>query len=235
MRDLKIGDEITAVVLSTDDGKGNLVLSRKEAANDIAWENLETGKAEGTLYPVKISKSVNGGFIAFVNGIRGFIPISRLSLRRIEEDEKEQYVGTTVEVVIIDLNKEKNSLVLSAREQEEKKAQEEKAKRFSAVSVGMVSKGTVESIMPYGCFVNLGEGLSGLVHISQIAHKRLKTPNEEVKIGQEVDVKVIDIKDGKISLSMKALVDFMEKNEEIDEGPCEIGRASCRERVCQYV
>ena len=76
--------------------------------------------------------------------------------------------------------------------------------------------------MPYGCFVNIGDGVSGLVHISQIAHKRLKTPSEVVKPGQEVDVKVIDIKDGKISLSMKALVDVMEKNEnDEEEGPSE--------------
>ena len=88
-------------------------------------------------------------------------------------------------------------------------------------SPGTVTKGIVESIMPYGCFVNIGDGISGLVHISQIAHKHLKTPHEVVKEGEEVEVKVIDVKDGKVSLSMKALVDVMEKTETEDDIPTE--------------
>lgn len=222
MDDLKIGDEISCIVIGDEDGNGNLLLSLKQAANILAWESLIEGKENETVYTVKISKSVNGGFVAYLSGIRGFIPISRLTLKRIEEEEKESYVGKTYKVIIADIDQDKNSLILSARELEERQAQIEHDEKVAAVKVGTVTKGVVESIMPYGCFVNIGEGLSGLVHISQIAHKRLKSPSEEVKVGQEVDVKVIEIKDGKISLSMKALVDFMEKNEtDEEEGPSE--------------
>lgn len=222
MDDLKIGDEINAIVVNADDGNGNLVLSLKKANSILAWESLVEGKNNETVYNVKISQSVNGGWIAYVNGIRGFIPVSRLSMRRIEDADKESYVGKKVDVIIIDVNEEKNSLVLSGRELEEKIAIKEHEEKVRAVKVGTITKGIVESIMPYGCFVNIGDGVSGLVHISQIAHKRLKTPSEVVKPGQEVDVKVIDIKDGKISLSMKALVDVMEKNEtDEEEGPSE--------------
>ena len=137
-------------------------------------------------------------------------PLSAAGSRR---DKKDSWTG---------LLKPSMSLVLSGRELEEKIAIKEHEEKVRAVKVGTITKGTVESIMPYGCFVNIGDGVSGLVHISQIAHKRLKTPSEVVKPGQEVDVKVIDIKDGKISLSMKALVDVMEKNEtDEEEGPSE--------------
>lgn len=222
MDNLKIGEEISCIVIGEEDANGNMLLSLRQATNILAWEGLKEGKEEGTIYSVKISKSVNGGWIAYLNGIRGFIPVSRLSLSRIEDEEKESYVGKTYDVIIADINEDKGSLILSARELEERKAAKEHEEKVLAVKPGTVTKGIVESIMPYGCFVNIGNGLSGLVHISQIAHKRLKTPQEEVKLGQEVDVKIIEVKDGKISLSMKALVDFMEKNEtDEDEGPSE--------------
>ena len=222
MDDLKIGEEITCIVIGEEDANGNLILSLKQAAKILAWEALAEGKENETVYSVKISKSVNGGWIAYLNGIRGFIPVSRLSLKRIEDSEKEDYVGRTYDVLIVDMDEKKNSLVLSAKELEQRRADKEHEEKLLAVKPGTITKGIVESIMPYGCFVNIGDGLSGLVHISQISHRRLKTPSEEVKEGQEVDVKVIDIKDGKISLSMKALVDIMEKNDTEDkESPSE--------------
>lgn len=211
--EIKVGDEIDAIVVREDDGKGNLLLSLKQAAEINAWDALHEGFENGTVYTVKVSRAVKGGVVAFLNGIRGFIPVSRLCIKRISDEEKEAFVGKEIEVIITEVDKEKKSLVLSAREQEEKKAREEHDKRVAAVTVGMVTKGVVESIKPYGCFVKLSDGLSGLVHISQISHRHLKTPNEEVKVGDEVNVKVTDVKDGKISLSMKALIDVMEKNE----------------------
>ncbi len=217
MEDLKIGEEISAIVIMADDGNGNLVLSLKQATEILAWDSLREGMLDKTEYSVKIAKATNSGFITYVNGIRAFIPISRMSIKRIEDDEKEAYVGKTVTAVIIEANEDKRSLILSAREIEERKVNEEYQNKVSAIKVGLVTKGVIESIMPYGCFVNIGDGLSGLVHISQIAHKRIKSPNEVVKLGEEVEVKVIDIKDGKISLSMKALLDIMEKTETEEE------------------
>lgn len=221
MDHLTIGQEISTVVIKDDDGNGNLVLSLKEATETLAWRSLNEGKLERKVYEVKISGQVNGGMVAYLEGIRGFIPISRLSMKRVEDDEKASYIGKKVNVIVIEANEEKRNLILSARELEEEQAKKEYEDKVKAIKPGLVTKGVVESIMPYGCFVDLGDGISGLVHISQIAHERLKTPHEVVKEGQEVNVKVIDVKDGKVSLSMKALVDVMEKSEPEDDTPTE--------------
>ena len=218
---LIIGQEISTVVINEDDGNGNLVLSLKQATESLAWESLKEGMLERKVYEVKVSAAVNGGMVAYLEGIRGFIPISRLSMNRVEDSDKESYIGKKINVIIIEANDEKGNLILSARELEQEQAREEYANKVRAIRPGTVTKGIVESIMPYGCFVNIGDGISGLVHISQIAHKHLKTPHEVVKEGEEVEVKVIDVKDGKVSLSMKALVDVMEKTETEDDIPTE--------------
>ena len=221
MDNLVIGQEISTVVVNEDDGNGNLVLSLRMATRTLAWETLKEGMLERKVYEVKISAAVNGGMVAYLEGIRGFIPISRLSMKRVEDSDKDSYIGKKINVIIIEANEDKGNLILSARELEEEHAREEYANKVKAIRPGMVTKGIVESIMPYGCFVNIGDGISGLVHISQIAHKHLKTPHEAVKEGEEVEVKVIDVKDGKVSLSMKALVDVMEKTETEDDVPTE--------------
>lgn len=218
---LIIGQEISTVVINEDDGNGNLVLSLKQATESLAWESLKEGMLERKVYEVKVSAVVNGGMVAYLEGIRGFIPISRLSMNRVEDSDKESYIGKKINVIIIEANDEKGNLILSARELEQEQAREEYANKVRAIRPGTVTKGIVESIMPYGCFVNIGDGISGLVHISQMAHKHLKTPHEVVKEGEEVEVKVIDVKDGKVSLSMKALVDVMEKTEIEDDIPTE--------------
>ncbi len=211
--DLKPGAEIDAIVIRKDDSNGNLVLSLKQANYINAWREIEEALENGTEYTVKIAESVKGGAVAYLNGIRGFIPTSRLSIARLDNEAKEALVGKTVSVIVVEADADRRKLILSAREAEERKAEEERAEKLSEIHTGMVLKGVVESIKPYGCFVDIGNGLSGLVHISQIANKRIKTPGEVVKQGQEVDVKITEIKDGKISLSMKALQDIMEKNE----------------------
>ena len=211
--DLKPGAEIDAIVIRKDDSNGNLVLSLKQANYINAWREIEEALENGTEYTVKIAESVKGGAVAYLNGIRGFIPTSRLSIARLYNEAKEALVGKTVSVIVVEADADRRKLILSAREAEERKAEEERAEKLSEIHTGMVLKGVVESIKPYGCFVDIGNGLSGLVHISQIANKRIKTPGEVVKQGQEVDVKITEIKDGKISLSMKALQDIMEKNE----------------------
>ncbi|MBE5938162.1 MAG: S1 RNA-binding domain-containing protein [Lachnospiraceae bacterium] len=221
MDKLTIGQEISTVVINNDDGNGNLVLSLKDATKALAWETLRDGMLERKVYEVKISGAVNGGMVAYLEGIRGFIPISRVSMKRVEDSERDSYVGKKINVIIVEANEDKGNLILSARELEEEKAREEHDNKVKAIKPGAVVKGIIESIMPYGCFVNIGDGLSGLVHISQIAHKHIKTPHEVVKEGEEVEVKVIDTKDGKISLSMKALVDVMEKTETEDDVPSE--------------
>ncbi|HIX98119.1 MULTISPECIES: S1 RNA-binding domain-containing protein [Clostridia] len=175
------------------------------------WNVVQRYMENKTTLPVKVEGIVNGGAIAMVEGLRGFIPASRLSLSYIED--LETYLLKDIEVRVIEVNQAENRLILSAREilrEKEKKAMEEK---IANVKVGSVVKGKVESLQTYGAFVRLEDGLSGLVHVSQISRKRVKSPKDVLSVGDEVTVKIIGLKDGKISLSMKALE---EKDEEED-------------------
>ena len=203
--EVHVGDEVTATVLRTDDGQGHLLLSRKAAADDVAWKKLQQYLEEKTVLDVKIGGVVKGGVVAYVEGIRGFIPASKLSLSYVEN--LEDWLNKEIQVQVITVEPEKKRLVLSARELLREKAAEERRAKISNVQVGLVTEGKVESIQPYGAFIDLGDGLSGLVHVSQISDKRIKTPDAVLKVGDTVKVKVIAIKDGKLSLSMKALKD----------------------------
>ena len=208
-----IGDEISATVLRRDDGEGHILLSVKEANEVLAWDKLRKYQEENTRLTVKISGIVKSGVIAYVEGIRGFIPASKLALNYVED--LEEWLGKEIEVRVITADEEEDHLVLSAREILREKADEDRKARVSNVEVGLVTEGTVESIQNYGAFINLGNGLSGLVHVSQVCEKRIKTPAAVLKVGDKVKVKVIGIKDGKLSLSMKALNDVAA--EEIQE------------------
>lgn len=203
--DVHVGDEVTATVLRTDDGQGHILLSRKAAADELAWKKLQQYMDEKTVLDVKIGGVVKGGVIAYVEGIRGFIPASKLSLSYVEN--LENWLNKEIQVQVITVEPEKKRLVLSARELLREKAAEERRAKISNVQVGLVTEGKVESIQPYGAFIDLGDGLSGLVHVSQISDKRIKSPDVVLKVGDTVKVKVIAIKDGKLSLSMKALKD----------------------------
>lgn len=213
------GDEIQAMVLRRDDGQGNILLSRANAADVIAWDKLKELQESGEVLDVVVKGIVNGGAIAYVEGVRGFIPASKLALNYVEDTE--EYLNKPLQVRVIDVDKEKKRLVLSAKEILREKAEEERRNKISNIEVGFVTEGTVESLQPYGAFVDLGNGVSGLVHISQICEKRIKKPSEAVSVGDKVKVKVIAIKDGKLSLSIKEASDLMAKEveEEVFELP----------------
>lgn len=172
------------------------------------WNVVARYQEEGTNLHVKVEGIVNGGVIAMVEGLRGFIPASRLSLSYIED--LETYLLKEIDVRVIEANQAEGRLILSAREilREQKK---QKMQKLASVQVGSVVKGTVESLQSYGAFVRLENGLSGLVHISQISTQRIKSADQVLHVGDEVDVKVIGIKDGKISLSIKALAEDAER------------------------
>lgn len=176
------------------------------------WNLVTKYMEEKTVLPVKVEGVVNGGVIVMIEGLRGFVPASKLSLSYIED--LETYLLKDIEVQVIDVDQANNRLVLSAREilkAKEKKARED---QIASLKVGTVLEGTVETLQNYGAFIKLDNGLSGLVHVSQISQKRVKTPSDVLNAGDKVTVKVIGIKDGKISLSMKAL-------EEVKEEPVE--------------
>ncbi|MBS5123104.1 MAG: S1 RNA-binding domain-containing protein [Blautia sp.] len=204
------GDEVSATVIRKDDGNGNILLSRVEAADVLAWEKIREYKESGEALDVTVKGITNAGVIAYVEGIRGFIPASRLSLGYVEDTE--EYLNRQIRVQVIEFDKDSKKLILSARELLREQAEEERKKKISNVQVGLVTEGTVESLQPYGAFVDLGNGLSGLVHISQICEKRIKKPSEVLSVGDRVKVKVTAVKDGKLSLSIKEASDMMAKD-----------------------
>lgn len=220
-QDVAIGDTVSAEVISLDDGNGNILLSRKQANDVLVWDKLKEYMENGTDLTVQIKGVVNKGVIAYAEGIRGFIPASKLSLSYVEN--LEDWLLKEIQVRVITADAEAHRLVLSAREILKEKEAEEKKALVSNVQVGLVTEGVVESVKDYGAFVRLSNGLTGLVHVSQISDKHIKNPRTVLNEGDTVKVKVIGIKDGKISLSMKALNDVA--SEEIQEEAVEIPQA----------
>lgn len=225
MQSLKEGDKVKAVITRLDDGEGNVALSVKEALKEAAWEKVEQYLEDGTVLTVKVAGIVNKGVIAYVEGLRGFIPASHLDIGFVEDTNT--FLGKEVEAKVITADRAKNRLVLSVKEVLFDKRRAERQAKIDAVEVGSVLTGKVDSIKPYGAFIDLGDGVSGLCHISQIAHKRIESPSEVLKLGQEVKVKVLKVADGKISLSIRQAEDGAneeapakrERRERTDRGP----------------
>lgn len=201
MRDLKIGDSIQAIVIQTDDGKGNVELSLKEANEMSAWEHLKELMEQETVVTVKIKESVKSGVIAYLEGIRAFIPASQLALTFVEDTKA--FIGRQVEAKVITVEEGAKKLVLSVKAVLKEREAEHDREKIAMLVPGSVFEGTVESFMPYGAFVQMDNGLTGLVHISKISMKRIKKPSEVLSVGQKVKVKVLEVKDGKISLSIR--------------------------------
>lgn len=203
--------------LTMDDFKEELEASYKAAEEAVAdtedldpvWATLKGYMDEKTVLTVKVGGVVNAGVIAYVENVRGFIPASRLSLEHVED--LNEFLNKKIKVRVITADPEKKRLVLSARELLREEARAEAAQKKQAamdqVNVGDVMDGTVETLKDYGAFVRLENGLSGLVHVSQISDKRVTSPSKVLKEGETVKVKVTAIKDGKLSLSMKALIE----------------------------
>ena len=182
------------------------------------WNIVKDYLAKETVLTVKVEGVVNGGVITMLEGIRGFIPASQLSLSYVEN--LEDFLLQEIEVQVIEANQADNRLILSARKLLKAKERAAKEALRASVQVGCVLSGTVESLQSYGAFIRLENGLSGLVHVSQISDKRIKAASDVLSVGQTVDVKVIGNQNGKLSLSMKALLE--PKEEEIVEEKVEI-------------
>ena len=171
--------------------------------NDAKWDEFEKMMEDKVVFTVPIDESVKAGVVTSLKGVRAFIPASQLSTSYVEDTN--EWIGKEIDVVIITADRDKQRLVLSGREAAKIKRSHEKKARIDALAVGTVLEGKVETIKPYGAFVDLGNGISGLVHISQMSTKRVATPEEVCKEGDVVKVKVTKVKDGKVSLSMRAL------------------------------
>lgn len=172
------------------------------------WEKFQQMLDSKEKVSVKIEDAVKGGVIAYIDEVRGFIPASHLSTQHVEN--LEDYKGKELEVVVITVDPEKNRLVMSHRELEKGARKNNRAAKLASIKAGDVLKGKVDSIKDYGAFVDLGDGVTGLLHVSQLSHNRVKSVDAVLKEGEEVEVKVLGVEGGKISLSIKALTEAPE-------------------------
>ena len=215
---VKVGDEIDVYIKSLGGDNGGS-LSKVEADKMAAWKDIEVIKEKGETVEAKVAKEVKGGLVAYVMGLRGFIPASQMELHFVKD--LSVYVDQTVEAEIIEIDVQKRRLVLSRRKLLERDRAEKEEAVFSAIEPEMTVRGTVKRLVDYGAFIDIG-GVDGLAHISDLAWHRVKHPSEVLEVGQELDVFVKSVdKDAKrISLSVKdTLPDpWVEKAEKYAEG-----------------
>ena len=212
---LEVGQEVNVYVLNPEDQNGNVVLSFKRAQEEMSWENVEKMIAEETVVDTKIIGFNKGGLIAAVGNLRGFVPSSQISaMRRAQsagdtpEQRWQKMVGQPISVRIIEVDRERRRLILSERATNVESRSSMKDRVISELEEGKVYTGKVTSLADFGAFVNIN-GADGLVHLSELSWERLNHPKEILEVGQEVQVKVINVDRDKkrIGLSMRALQD----------------------------
>ncbi|MGH9074127.1 MAG: 30S ribosomal protein S1, partial [Acidimicrobiales bacterium] len=197
-----LGEQIEALVLQKEDKEGRLVLSKKRAQYERAWGKIEAIKAEEGVVKGPVIEVVKGGLILDI-GLRGFLPASLVELRRVRD--LAPYVGRTIEAKIIELDKNRNNVVLSRRAWLEETQREQREEFLTNLKPGEKRRGTVSSVVNFGVFVDLG-GMDGLVHVSELSWKHVDHPSSVVAVGDEIEVQVLDVDLDKerISLSLKA-------------------------------
>jgi small subunit ribosomal protein S1 len=199
---VEIGQEVEAKVVSIDDAKEKLVLSKRQIDGTRAWEDLQTKFESGEAFDVIIADVVKGGLVADV-GVRGFIPASMVERHFVEDFS--DYKGRTLRVKVKEIDRENNKVILSAKDVLDADYEQQKQQIMSNLQPGQVLEGTVQRLTPFGAFVDIG-GVDGLVHVSEMAWSHVAHPADVVSEGQTVNVKVlkVDPSVGKISLSIKA-------------------------------
>ncbi|MGH3328304.1 MAG: 30S ribosomal protein S1, partial [Streptomycetales bacterium] len=199
---VSVGDHIEALVLQKEDKEGRLILSKKRAQYERAWGTIEKIKDEDGIVTGTVIEVVKGGLILDI-GLRGFLPASLVEMRRVRD--LQPYVGKELEAKIIELDKNRNNVVLSRRAWLEQTQSEVRQTFLTTLQKGQVRTGVVSSIVNFGAFVDLG-GVDGLVHVSELSWKHIDHPSEVVEVGQEVTVEVLDVDmvRERVSLSLKA-------------------------------
>jgi len=197
-----VGDLVEALVLQKEDKEGRLILSKKRAQYERAWGDIEKIKAEDGVVEGTVIEVVKGGLIMDI-GLRGFLPASLVEMRRVRD--LDPYIGQKIEAKIIELDKNRNNVVLSRRAWLEQTQSAVRQNFLTELTKGQVRKGVISSIVNFGAFVDLG-GVDGLVHVSELSWKHIDHPNEVVQVGDEVTVEVLDVdmERERVSLSLKA-------------------------------
>ena len=198
---VQMGDKVEALVLQKEDKDGRLILSKKRAEYERAWISVEEKFAAGENVEGEVIEVVKGGLILDI-GLRGFLPASLVDLRRVKD--LSTYIHSTLEARVIEMDRNRNNVVLSRRVVLEEGRKAERAEVLTKLAKGMRLKGTISSIVDFGAFVDLG-GIDGLVHISELSWSHVNHPSEVVKVGQEVEVEVLDVDMSRerISLGLK--------------------------------
>ncbi len=212
LESLKVGDNIFASVVESENKDGNVELSLRQAGQERVWQTLKQKMESKEIVATKILAANKGGLMVEINNVMGFLPVSQLSVEhypRVEEGDKNRilaalnsYVGQSFKVQIITADSEEEKLIVSEKAVFEKEMEE----KLSQLHMGDVVTGTVTGVVDFGVFVKFGE-LEGLVHISELAWQRIENPKDIVRVGQEVTAKIIAIEKGRVSLSMKQLQD----------------------------
>lgn len=207
---LKPGDPIFASVVETENKEGNVELSMRQAGQERVWQALKDKLESKEVVPTKILAANKGGLMVEMNGVMGFLPVSQLSLEhypRVEDGDKNRilqvlnsYVGQSFNVQVITADQNEEKLIVSEKSVFEK----EMESKLSKLKIGDVVHGTITGVVDFGVFVKFGD-LEGLVHISELAWQRIENPKDIVRVGQDVEAKVIAIEKGRVSLSIKQL------------------------------
>src|SRR5919108_6526072 len=199
--EVKVGDEIDALVLTKEDTEGRLILSKKRARFEIAWKAIEAAATSGDPVTGRVIEVVKGGLILDL-GVRGFLPASLVDIRRVQD--LDEFLGQELRCKVIELNRSRNNVVLSRRAVLEEERKEQRQKILDRLNPGDVVEGTISNIVDFGAFVDL-DGMDGLIHISELSWSHVNHPSEVLEIGDVVPVKVLDIdKDRqRISLGLK--------------------------------
>ena len=198
---VELGQRLEALVLQKEDADGRLVLSAKRAAFEKAWNRIEESHAEQKTVEGPVIEVVKGGLIIDI-GLRGFLPASLVDIRRVRN--LESFMGQRLECKVIELNRSRNNVVLSRRAVLEEERKEERERILTSLEEGNIVKGTVSNLVDFGAFVDL-EGIDGLIHISELSWNHVDHPSEVVEVGEEVEVKVLEVDRSRerISLGLK--------------------------------
>jgi small subunit ribosomal protein S1 len=199
--EVNLGDEIDALVLTKEDAEGRLILSKKRARFELAWKSIEKAAESGEPVTGRVIEVVKGGLILDL-GVRGFLPASLVDIRRVQD--LDEFLGTELRTKVIELNRSRNNVVLSRRAVLEDERKEMRQAILDRLNPGDVVPGVISNIVDFGAFVDL-DGMDGLIHISELSWSHVNHPSEVLEIGQEVQVKVLDIDRDRqrISLGLK--------------------------------
>ena len=199
---VQVGDEIDVYIVRREDAEGQIVLSKKIADQTLIWDEIATAHETGTPVSARITERIKGGLRVTIGSLRGFLPASQVELRPIQN--LEQYVGQTLDMIVISLSKRRHNIVLSRRACLEAELAQKRSEVLSTLEEGQRIKGVVKNITAFGAFVDLG-GVDGLLHKTDMAWRRIHHPSDVVSVGEEIEVQVIGInpENEKISLGLK--------------------------------